>query len=247
VAIAKLALGMIVVAAGVVYATNMGQLSALVGVVLVASLVLAIVPLRGRAPIVVAVVIGALGLAVVWGAYPMRDEHAGRILRDLGLTQAALGAWLAYATGASVSRRAARFVHGDDARKRWREGDIAFGAELARRIVVSAQPSWAALVVETAWPEPRPDAVAEMLAAATKASRVEMATLREGMTGDDPRLELARLACDVIREAQGRPGEEVGGLAAARFVLAAAQAVRDDEAATRVFAALVLPAVARAE
>jgi hypothetical protein len=147
---------------------------------------------------------------------------------------------LTYTRLARPRSRAGLF--GDAGRARWLAGDVRFATELSRRIFVSAQPGWAALVVETAWPEPRPEPVAALLTSAEKASTDDLAELRDRIGADTSRSELARLACEVIAEARKRESGEVGGDAAGRFVLAAAKVASDDEAAVRIFAALVLPA-----
>ena len=141
----------------------------------------------------------------------------------------------------------------DAARARWRAGDMRFGVEVARRIVVRAQPSWALLVVETAWPEPRPEVVSELLQNATTATREDLAALLERLRGkggvgetSEARWELARIACEVVTDVLDRDDpNDVGGPRVARFIVAAAATARDDDDAKRIFAAIVIPAVAR--
>src|SRR5580693_6886666 len=106
----------------------------------------------------------------------------------------------------------ARAPFDDAARTRWRTRDLSFGVELARRIVIRAQPSWAALVVETAWPEPRPEAVTALLEKASEATPADAIAFRESLRGkggvgetSEARFELARIACDVIADARGQP------------------------------------------
>jgi len=51
--------------------------------------------------------------------------------------------------GKSLSfTRRLEVTYDDASRARWREGDVTFGLDLARSIVVRAQPSWAALVTK---------------------------------------------------------------------------------------------------
>ncbi len=251
-----MALLVVALAAGGLYAMHMGDLSPLVGVAVGMTLLVALMPvpedgarLAMRRSAIGALVTTALGLEIVWATNSPGERYA-RILHDLGWTQAILGGWMTYVSivALSTSRNIAAPLD-DAARARWRSGDIGFGAELAGRIVVHAQRSWASLVVETAWPEPRPELVTEMLTAARE-KHSDVAALRARMTdkgGTDiaeARWELARVACDVILQAQDRPGDDVGGAAVGRFVLAAVNVVRDDEEAVRVFSALILPAVA---
>jgi hypothetical protein len=243
VTIAKVTLVMVALAAAVLYATNTTRLSPAVGVAAATSILSAALPLKNRPRIVAAIVVGVLGLVIVWGAYPAHEDHVGRVLRDLGWTQAALATWLTFVRLSAHASHAHVAWFDEAARGRWRDGDIAFGADLAARVVVSAQPSWALLVMETAWPEPRPDVLAELTEAVR--TRSEVRGLRDRIAGEGPRYDLARAACDVLSEARSRAGDEVGGAAAARFVLAAALAAEGDEIAERIFAALVLPAVAR--
>jgi hypothetical protein len=256
VAVVKMALLVVALAAGGLYAMHLGDLSPLVGIAVGVTVLVALVPapedgarVAMRFAVMGALAITAFGLATVWATQAPAERYA-RILHDLGWTQAVLGGWMTYASIVALSTSRNKAAPLDDAaRARWRTGDIAFGAELAGRIVVRAQPSWAALVVETAWPEPRPELVTEMLAAAGE-KHPAISAIRARMTdkgGTDiaeARWELARIACDVITQAQDRPGDDVGGVAVGRFVLAAVNVVRDDEHAVRVFSALILPAVA---
>ena len=244
-AVAKPALALVVLAEGAWCAMHIGLFPPTFPVIVGVSLLAAWVPNRARIRTVVAAIVASLlGLAVVWGAYGLADEHTARVMGDLGWAQAALGAWLTYARLTGSSRRLATDFD-EAARARWRGGDEAFAQGLVERIFVQAQPSWAALVLETAWPEPRPEAIAELLEKGATASQAEVAAMLERLTENTPRFELARVTCDVIEEARGRAENAVGGLAARRLVLVAAQAMRDDEHAARVFAALVLPAVVR--
>jgi hypothetical protein len=244
-AIAKGAAAMFLVTSLLVYATHTTDVHLWVGAAILAGLVVLAVPAKGRVAVAASMALSLLGLAEVWGVHGIRETHAGRILGDLGWAQAGLALWLTYTNAVELTRtRMTRALFDDAARQRWREGDLGFGAELAKRVVVRAQPSWAVLVVEAAWPDERPGAIASLIDASSGASRTELAQLKDGITGDDPRIDLARKACDVLLEAHGRPGDEVGGLAVARFIVAAAQAVRDDEDAARLFAAVVLPALA---
>lgn len=238
-------------AAGIVYAMNIGVLPAIVGVASGLLLTLALLPVHGVAPSVIsAVVTFVLGVMLVGTTGGDAAGHAARIIHDIGWTEAALGAWLAYhaVSLASAGRRSSA-AFGDAARERWRGGDLRIAAELARRVPVGAQAHWVALVVETAWPEPRPALVSELLAQATAASRKDIADLRERMTdkgalgASEARWDLARAGCEVLEEALARTeAHDFGGPAANRFVVAAAKVVRDDEDAVRIFAAVVLPA-----
>ncbi len=259
--VAKMALIIVGLVASGVYATHMETISTSVGIALGMSLLLVSVPsvaanrVSTKASIAAALVIAALGLAIAWATAMHRNtEHASRILNDLGWAQATVGTWFAYSNvvAASVSK-IARVPFDDATRARWRAHELSFGVELARRIVIRAQPSWAAFVVETAWPEPRPQAVTTLLEKASEATAEEAIALRESLRGkggvgetSEARFELARIACDVIADARGQADpNDVGGPAVARFIVAAAGTVRDDDDAQRIFAALVLPAVAR--
>ncbi len=251
-----IALAVVAVAAGGVYAMHMTEIAVPVGVAIGVSIGACALLLTDRAPasasLAISAIIVMLGLAVAV-ALGQDAGRAGRILRNLGWAQALLSAWVTYATAATqVTPKSAIATFGDESRARWRSGDLAFGVELAGRIVVRAQPSWAALVLETAWPEPRPDAVTELLGVAATASadaaRAILERMREkgGTEAADARWALARTACEVVVEARTRADEDdVGGAAVARLVVAAAKVVRDDEDAVRIFAAVVLPAIAR--
>ena len=242
------ALALVILAEGVWCLAHIGLLPPTFPVAIGLSLLAVWVPERALKPapgIVASIFAWLLGLAVVWGAYGVADEHPRRVMSDLGWAQAALGGWLAYTRITARSRSLGALAQLDDkARARWREGDVAFARELTERIFVSAQPSWAALVLETAWPEPRPEVITELLEKGATASHAEVVGLLERLAESTPRFELARAVCDVIQEARSRSKGDTGGLAAGRFVVVAAQAMRDDEHAERVFAALVLPAVA---
>jgi hypothetical protein len=264
ISVAKMALVVLGLAASGVYVANMEHVPVFVGIAIGMSLLFASLPLT-RAPaegssalpkvaVAVAFVIAALGLAIAWATAANRGvDRAARVLSDLGWAQAVVGAWLAYSSTVAMPKTKLSLVPFDDnERARWRAGELAFGADLARRIVVAAQPSWAALVVETAWPEPRPEVVTELLKNATTASRTDVATLRASLENkgsaseiSEARWELARVACDVIDGARGVDRNGVGGPAVARFIVASAATVRDDDDATRIFAALILPAIAR--
>jgi len=261
--VTRMALMMLSLAAGGVYAMHVGTLPGLIGVAIALSLLATLVPSGGlrvspAVPVVVAVAITGLGLVIVWATSALPLDRSTQLLRDLGWTEVALGGWLVYASLVARSARAglvrARFD--DAARARWREGDMAFGADLAGRLVVGAQPSWVALVIEVAWPEPRSELVEELLGVVTTAGLGEIMVIRQRFeeraklvgSGDDvmgARWELARIACDVIREARERSRDDVGGAAVGRFVVAAARVVQGDDDAARIFAALVLPAMAR--
>jgi hypothetical protein len=252
----KIAVAALALTSGGVWALHMTELPAMVAVASAGLLLLSIARVTPQSPkggvVAAAAATFALGLLVAWVTAGV-GGRAARVVHDIGWTQAALGAWLVYTTAASTSAgRRARGAFGDAARARWRAGDARFATELARRIVAGAQPHWAALVLETAWPEPRPALVEELLRTATTASPKDVAELRARMADKggagiaEARWELARTACEVIEEAGGREDAgDVGGAAASRFVVAAAGAARDDEDAARIFAALVLPAVAR--
>lgn len=238
---------------GCVYGMHMGELSATVGIASALLMMIAVVPVRATVPsVLVGVVTFVLGLMIVLAAGES-DIPPARVARDVGWTQALLAVWLVYHAAATVSaeRRSAK-AFDETARTRWREGDVRFAAELARRIPMGAISHWVALVFETAWPEPRPAIAAELLETATTAKAEEMIALRDRMEkkggGDsEARWDLARAACEVVAEARGADArEDFGGPAASRFVLAAAKVARDDEHASRIFAALVLPAVAGA-
>ncbi len=237
---------------GGVYAFHMAELPLMVGLASAFSMMIAVVPVRSTAAsIVVAVTIFFLAVMMVLATNGLPDARAVRIVRDVGWTDAALGAWLAYlAASASAAERRASRAFDDAARARWRSGDVRFAAELARRVAVGAEPHWVALVVETAWPLPRPPLAEELLSVATEATATEIAGLRErmetkgGVGPSEARWDLLRAGCEVLAEARGSaPEEHFGGPAASRFVLAAAKVVRDDEDASRIFAALVLPAI----
>ncbi|HEX4512600.1 MAG TPA: hypothetical protein VGH87_09245 [Polyangiaceae bacterium] len=252
------AIGLVLTSAAV-YAMNMVVVAPSVGValaMLLGALLLASrdAPSSDKQPRVqlaasAVVVTLALGTVFVVGS---GNDRPLRILRDLAWSEAGLGVWMTYSALLSLSfTRRLEVAFDDTSRARWREGDVTFGVDLARSIVVRAQPSWAALVVETAWPEPRPEAVEELVKIASTAPSAEVASLKEKMQGKggtaaaDARWELARIACDVVLETRGRDSDDVGGASAGRFIVQAAKAVRDDEDANRIFSALVLPAVAR--
>src|SRR2546423_394992 len=106
--------------------------------------------------------------------------------------------------------------------------------------------------IETAWPEPRPEVVEELVkTAASTPAGADVAAIKArmrdkgGTDAADARWELARLACDVVIETREREGDDFGGGSVGRFIVQAAKAVRDDDDAKRIFAALILPAVAR--
>ena len=250
------ALGLVLTSAAV-YSMNLAVMAPSVGlalaIMLAAVLVASIESLPPRLGVAVSAVVVTIGLGTVFVIGDTAPDHATRVLRNLAWSQTALGVWMTYSAilSLSVVSRRVDVVFDDKTRAHWREGDVTFGVDLARRIVVRAQPSWAALVVETAWPEPRPETVDELVKTVATAPRAEVSALKEKMHGkggtstSDARWELARLACDVVLETQGREGDDVGGAAAGRFIMQAAKAVRDDEDANRIFSALVLPAVAR--
>ena len=254
--LAYIALIVVVLAAGGVYAMHIEVLPASVGFAIGVSLVALLFASLERVPVAASiaahavVLVFGLGIVVAMGQDPSRS---GRVLRNLAWSQALLGAWVTYST--AVARSVTKSVlatFDDEDRKRWRSGDLAFGTELARRIVVSAQPSWAALVVETAWPEPRPEAVTELLSTVATASpdevRAALERIRDkgGTELAEARWALARTACEVVIEARSREDAgDVGGAAVARLVVGAAKVVRDDEDAVRIFSALILPAIAR--
>jgi hypothetical protein len=247
---------LLVIASLGVYALHVGELPASVGFALFASLVVLFLGASSRfspaGHLAFSAVVAALGLGTVWVVGGHVEERAGRIVRDFAWAQALVGGWMTYldVMALSMTRRIA-MAYDDVARARWRQGDVRFGADLAGHIIVSAQPSWAALVVETAWPEPRPDVVDELLQIASTAGASDIAPIAERMKDkggtdvSDARWTLARLACDVVVEARGRERDDVGGLAVGKFVVAAAKTARDDDEALRIFAALVLPAIAR--
>ncbi|HEY1955216.1 MAG TPA: hypothetical protein VGH28_06375 [Polyangiaceae bacterium] len=252
--VVKTAVVVLGLTSGGVYAMHMGDLSPTVGIASALLMMLAVVPVRSTAPsVLVAVTTFVLGLMMVLAANDSAVA-AARVVRDVGWTQAALAVWLVYHAAATVSaERRSAGAFDEAARARWRDGNVRFAAELARRIPKGAIPHWVALVVETAWPEPRPAIAAELLEMAATGQAGEMIALRDrmekkgGVGPSEARWELARSGCEVIAEARGAdPREHFGGPAASRFVLAAAKAVTDDEAAARIFAALVLPAVAGA-
>jgi hypothetical protein len=252
-ALTKLAVLVLALTASGVYAMHMIELSPVVGFALVFTLLSLSIPSLGgtarlsspRANAIAAAVIVTLGLALVWATSGQHDERAARIVRDVGWAQTGLGVWLVYSSALAFAITARKSIDYDDAaRARWRSGELRFGAELSGRIIVRAQPSWAALVLETAWPEPRPAMVNELLEVTPTG---DVAALRERISDKggselaEARWDLARAACDVIVEARGREDvEDVGGLAASRFIVAAARVVRDDEEAARI-----LPAIAR--
>jgi hypothetical protein len=239
-----------------VYAMNMPVVAPSVGfalaMMLAAAVAASIESLPPKLNVATSAVVATIGLGTVL-VIGGKTDHAARVLKNLAWTQAALGAWMTYSAtlALSVLKSRPEVAFDDKSRTHWREGDVTFGVDLARRIVVRAQPSWAALVVETAWPEPRPEAADELVKTLSTASHTEITALKEKMTGkggtsaSDARWELARLACDVALETRGRESDDVGGAAAGRFIVQAAKAVRDDEDANRIFSALVLPAVAR--
>jgi hypothetical protein len=248
------AIGLVLTSAAV-YAMNLSTMSPSIGVALAMSLVAAIVvtieSLPPRLHVASSAVVTTLGIGTVI-VVGQTNEHAARVLRNLGWSQAALGVWMTYSSVLALQFTRALDVSFDDkSRARWREGDVTFGVDLARSIVVRAQPSWAALVVETAWPEPRPEVVDELVKTMATASATEITAHKEKMHGkggtsaSDARWELARLACDVALEALGREGDDIGGASTGLFIMQAAKVVRDDEDANRIFSALVLPAVAR--
>lgn len=248
------AIGLVLTSAAV-YAMNLPVMTPSVGmalaILLAAVLVASIESLPPRMNVAASAVVVTIGLGTVL-VIGQTNEHAARVLRNLAWTQAALGVWMTYSAILSLSLTRRLEVRYDDAsRAKWREGDVTFGVDLARSIVVRAQPSWAALVVETAWPEPRPEVVDDLVKNLSTAAQTDVTTLKEKMHGkggtsaSDARWELARLACDVVTETRGREGDDVGGASAGRFIVQAAKAVRDDEDANRIFSALVLPAVAR--
>jgi hypothetical protein len=249
------AIGLVLTSAAV-YAMNLPVMTPSVGLALAMSLAAALVAsiesLPARLHVAASAVVVSIGLGTVLVIGDAHD-HAGRVLRNLAWSQAALGVWMTYSSilSLSVLSRGLEIGFDDKSRASWREGDVTFGVDLARRIVVRAQPSWAALVVETAWPSPRPESVEELVSTLAEAPARDVASLKEKMQGKggteaaDARWELARLACDVVLETRGREGDDVGGAAAGRFILQAAKAVRDDDDAKRIFSALVLPAVAR--
>jgi len=250
------AVGALAMASLGTWAVHIDQLPATAGLASGLLLALAALPLMSRIPPAAYLAVGAatlaLGLYLAWVTSNPPDIHAVRVVQDVGWTVAILGGWIVYtnAVGMMAVRRRAE-VFDDAARASWRAGDAAYALRLSRSIVVRAQPHWAALVLETAWPEPRPRVVKDLLASPASLGRDELveirATLRD-KDGEDfvgARWELARLACDVIAEASSRESDETGGPATARFIVAAARVVRDDEEAARVFAALILPAIAR--
>lgn len=246
----------LVLTSATVYAMNLPRMTPSVGmalaILLAAVLVASIESLPPKMHVAASAVVVSIGIGTVLVLGRTNDDHAIRVLRNLAWTQAALGVWMTYTSVLSLSLTRRLEVRFDDkSREKWREGDVTFGVDLARSIVVRAQPSWAALVVETAWPEPRPEVVDELVKNLGAASQTDVAALKEKMHGkggtsaSDARWELARLACDVVSETRGREGDDVGGVSAGRFIMQAAKAVRDDEDANRIFSALVLPAVAR--
>jgi hypothetical protein len=247
------AIGLVLTSAAV-YAMNMSGVAPSVGVALAILLAAVLVASRDSSPRAAlaasaVVVTLAIGTVLVVGA-PV--DRPTRVLRDLAWAEAGLGVWMTYSAVMALSfTRRLEVSFDETSRSKWREGDVTFGVDLARRIVVRAQPSWAALVIETAWPEPRPEAVEELVRTMATAPHGEIASMKEkmvdkgGTEAADARWELARVACDVVAETRGREGDDVGGAAAGRFIMQAAKAVRDDEDANRIFSALVLPAVAR--
>ena len=247
------AIGLVLTSAAV-FSMNMSAVPPSVGAALAMLLAAAIVASREgtpRASLAAAAVVVTLSLGTVLVVGPAVDRVT-RILRDLAWAEAALGVWMTYSALVALTfTRRLEITFDDTSRARWREGDVTFGVDLARSIVVGAQPSWAALVVETAWPEPRPEVADELVKTLSTASQTEVRALKERMHGKggtsaaDARWELARLACDVVAETNGRESDDVGGASAGRFIMQAAKAVRDDEDAMRIFSALVLPAVAR--
>ncbi len=255
--VTKSALLMLLVAAGGVYGVHVATLPPIIGVAIGLSLLATLLPgamrkARVSVSVVAAAVVTCLGLVMVWATNEVPQDRSTHVLRDLGWAEVALGGWLTYAS--LVMRRAeTMMVHArfdDAARARWRQGDVAFGADLAGRLVVGAQPSWAALVVEVAWPEPRPELVTELLERVTTTELGEIVAIRERMRlarepTAEARWELACIACDVICEARTRGPDDVGGAAVGRFVLAASRVVRSDDDATRIFAAVILPAIGR--
>ena len=246
----------LVLTSAAVYSMNMRVVAPSVGaalaLMLAAVLVTSIESLPPRLNVAASAVVVTIGLGTVL-VIGNATDHATHVLRNLAWTEAALGVWMTYSAilTLSVLSQRSEVAFDDASRAHWRDGDLTFGVDLARRIVVRAQPSWAALVVETAWPEPRPEAVDELVKTMATAPHAEVASLKEKMHGkggtstSDARWELARLACDVVTETHGREGDDVGGAAAGRFIVQAAKVVRDDEDAGRIFSALVLPAVAR--
>jgi hypothetical protein len=251
-----LVLMVVVLAAGGVYSMHIETVPPSVGFALLVSLVALILASLEKVPVAASIAADAValvfGLAIVL-AMAHDESKAGRVLRNLAWSQALLGAWVTYsAASANSASKRILATFGDEDRARWRAGDVAFGLDLSRRIIVSAQPSWAALVVETAWPEPRPEPVVELLRVAAGASVTEARTILErirdkgGTELAEARWALARAACEVVIEARSREDTgDVGGAAVARLVVAAAKVVRDDEDAVRIFSALILPAIAR--
>ncbi len=244
----------LVLTSGAVFAMNMATVAPSVGValaMLLAAMLLATREASPRVQLAASAVVVSLALGTVFVVGSGNDRPV-RVLRDLAWSEAGLGVWMTYSALIALSfTRRLELAFDDTSRARWREGDVTFGVDLARSIVVRAQPSWAALVIETAWPEPRPEVVGELVKLAATAPSAEVASLKDKMQGkggtaaSDARWELARLACDVVLETRGRESDDVGGASAGRFIVQAAKAVRDDEDAKRIFSALVLPAVAR--
>lgn len=245
----------LVLTSTVVYAMNLPVMTPSVGLALAMSLaavlVVSIDSLPPKMHVAASAVVVTIGFGTVL-VIGQTNEHATRVLRNLAWTQAALGVWMTYTSVLALSfTRRLEVTFDDNSRARWREGDVTFAVDLARSVVVAAQPSWAALVVETAWPEPRPEVVDDLVKNLAASSATDVNALKEKMHGkggtssSDARWELARLACDVVIETRGRENDDVGGAAAGRFIVQAAKAVRDDEDANRIFSALVLPAVAR--
>ena len=245
----------LVLTSAAVYTMNTSHVPPSVGFALALSLASVLIasieslPPRMNVAVCAVVVTIGLGTVIVLG---QPTDHVTRILRNLAWSQAALGVWMTYSALLTLSVTKRIDIGFDDtSQSRWREGDAAFGVDFARRIVVRAQPSWAALVVETAWPAPRPEIVEELVKVLASAPHDEVGALKEKMKGkggtssSDVRFELARLACDVVLETKERDANDVGGHSVGRFIVHAAKAVRDDEDAKRIFSALVLPAVAR--
>ncbi|HSQ67791.1 MAG TPA: hypothetical protein VLM85_31485, partial [Polyangiaceae bacterium] len=250
--IAQVATVAVALAAGVVYGLHVVELPVWIGLLAACSALFGMLPVTtDRARLAVAAAVVLLGLGIVWVAAGVEAERTARLLRNLGGAQALLGLWQSYVHGAALRPRShAADAYGPAALARWRSGDLRFGLELASRVVVRAQPSWVALVLETAWPEPRPAVVAELLSAGPDASEAELRHWLDQMNDkggtdrSEARWELARLACEVSIEARSRPPGDVGGVAASRFVVAASAVDGDDERMAQIFSALVVPAVA---
>ncbi len=242
----------VALAAAVVYALNLGTLSMSIGLCALLSAMFGMLPVHADRPrLAVSIGLVLLGLGLVWLANGVEAPRPARLLRDFGWAQALLNLWQCYVhASALVPRKRAAKAYGPEAMARWRSGDLRFGLELASRVVVRAQPSWAALVLEAAWPEPRPAPVADFLQTGPDANEQELRGLLERMGNkgaterSEARWELARLACEVRLEALSRPLDETGGASASRFVVAAASVDGDEDRVAQIFSALVVPAVA---